>query len=116
MSAPARLVCVVDDDASVRTSLVRLFRSEVRCWRDGIIPGSTTIFLGDLPGRVWSLDQDTTWIVVCRSGMRAAIGGSVLARAGIRSEVIGAGGVPDWLARHAPARVALFEQQLAQPA
>ena len=27
MSAPAGLVCVVDDDASVRKSLVRLFRS-----------------------------------------------------------------------------------------
>ncbi len=63
-------------------------------------PGSTTIFLGDLPGRVGSLDKDTTWIVVCRSGMRAAIGGSILANAGIRSEVVGAGGVPNWLAQH----------------
>ena len=69
-------------------------------WRDGIIPGSTTIFLGDLPGRVGSLDPETTWIVVCRSGMRAAIGGSILAKAGIRAEVVGAGGVPNWLAQH----------------
>lgn len=69
-------------------------------WRDGIIPGSTTIFLGDLPGRVTGLDPAKTWIVVCRSGMRAAIGGSILAGAGLRTQVVGAGGVPDWLAAH----------------
>jgi len=75
-------------------------------WREGIIPGSTTIFLGDLPGRVSDLAADRTWIVVCRSGMRAAIGGSILAGAGLRTEVVGTGGVPDWLAAHpTPGRV-----------
>jgi rhodanese-related sulfurtransferase len=69
-------------------------------WRDGIIPGATTIFLGDLPGRVDELDRDVTWLVVCRSGMRAAIGGSILGAAGVRAEVVGTGGVPDWLAAH----------------
>ncbi len=71
-------------------------------WREGIIPGSTTIFLGDLPGRVSDLAADRTWIVVCRSGMRAAIGGSILAGAGLRTQVVGTGGVPDWLAAHPP--------------
>lgn len=70
-------------------------------WREGTIPGSTTIFLGDLPGRVRELDPDTTWLVMCRSGMRAAIGGSILAAAGLRTEVVGAGGVPDVLAQRA---------------
>jgi hypothetical protein len=32
--------------------------------------------------------------------MRAAIGGSLLEAAGLRTEVVGAGGVPDWLAEH----------------
>lgn len=67
-------------------------------WRDGTIPGSTLVYLGDLPGRVADLDRDTTWLVMCRSGMRAAIGGSLLAAAGLRTEVVGAGGIPDWLA------------------
>lgn len=66
-------------------------------WREGTIPGSTLVFLGDLPGRVSDLDRDTTWLVVCRSGMRAAIGGSILAAAGLRTEVVGEGGVPQWL-------------------
>jgi glyoxylase-like metal-dependent hydrolase (beta-lactamase superfamily II)/rhodanese-related sulfurtransferase len=69
-------------------------------WRAGVVPGSTTIFLGDLPGRIGELDPDATWLVMCRSGMRAAIGGSLLEAAGLRTEVIGAGGVPDWLAEH----------------
>jgi rhodanese-related sulfurtransferase len=69
-------------------------------WREGTLPGSTTIFLGDLPGRLGELDADATWLVMCRSGMRAAIGGSILAAAGLRTEVVGAGGVPDWLADH----------------
>ena len=69
-------------------------------WRTGLIPDSTTIFLGDLPGRIRELDRETTWLVICRSGMRAAIGGSLLAAAGLRAEVVGAGGVPDWLAEH----------------
>ncbi|MET0772944.1 MAG: rhodanese-like domain-containing protein, partial [Candidatus Limnocylindrales bacterium] len=69
-------------------------------WRIGIIPGSATIFLGDLPARIGELDPDATWLVVCRSGMRAAIGGSLLEAAGLRAEVVGTGGVPDWLAEH----------------
>lgn len=70
-------------------------------WRDGVIPGATTIHLGDVPGRIGELDPDATWLVMCRSGARAAIGGSLLAAAGLRVEVVGAGGVPDWLATHA---------------
>jgi glyoxylase-like metal-dependent hydrolase (beta-lactamase superfamily II)/rhodanese-related sulfurtransferase len=69
-------------------------------WRTGIVPGSTPIFLGDLPGRIGELDPEATWLVMCRSGMRAAIGGSLLEAAGLRTEVVGAGGVPDWLAEH----------------
>lgn len=79
-------------------------------WREGVIPGSTTLYLGDLPGRMADLDRDATWLVMCRSGARAAIGGSILAAAGLRAEFVGQGGVPDWLAglhahgrAHAPA-------------
>jgi rhodanese-related sulfurtransferase len=76
-------------------------------WRTGVVPGSTTIFLGDLPGRIGELDAETTWLVMCRSGMRAAIGGSLLEAAGLRAEVVGAGGVPDWLAEHPAAEEAI---------
>jgi glyoxylase-like metal-dependent hydrolase (beta-lactamase superfamily II)/rhodanese-related sulfurtransferase len=69
-------------------------------WREGTVPGSTTIFLGDLPARLGELDADVTWLVMCRSGMRAAIAGSILAASGLRTEVVGTGGIPDWLADH----------------
>jgi len=69
-------------------------------WREGTIAGSTTIFLGDLPRRVAELDRDATWLVMCRSGARAAIGGSILAAAGLRAQVVGRGGVPGWLSAH----------------
>jgi rhodanese-related sulfurtransferase len=36
---------------------------------------------------------------MCRSGARAAIAGSILSAAGLRVEVVGAGGVPDALAQ-----------------
>jgi hypothetical protein len=32
--------------------------------------------------------------------MRAAIAGSILAASGLRTEVVGTGGIPDWLADH----------------
>lgn len=73
-------------------------------WRDGVIPGSMTIHLGDLPGKATELDRDTTWLVMCRSGVRAAMGGSILGALGLSAQVVGSGGVPDWLAhrgRHA---------------
>lgn len=69
-------------------------------WRTGVMPGATTIFLGDLPGRIRELDPDATWLVMCRSGMRAAIAGSLLVAEGLRAQVVAAGGVPDLLAEH----------------
>lgn len=84
----------LEGDARVRVLDVR----QPTEWREGVIPGSTTIFLGDLPGKVTELDRDATWLVMCRSGARAAIGGSILQAMGLRTEVVGRGGVPDFLA------------------
>ena len=72
-------------------------------WREGTIPGSRTIFVGDLPQAVSDLPRDRTWTVICRSGARASIAGSVLLRAGHRVRVVTEGGVPDVLERVASA-------------
>ena len=44
------------------------------------------------------LPRDRTWTIVCRSGMRAAIAASLMARAGHEVRVVVDGGVPDALA------------------
>ncbi|MFN8619553.1 MAG: rhodanese-like domain-containing protein [Chloroflexota bacterium] len=67
-------------------------------WREGILPDSTTVFVGDLPGVIERLDHDVEWTVICRSGARASIAGSLLARHGLRARVVATGGVPDLLA------------------
>ena len=77
-------------------------------WREGTLPGSTTVFVGDLPDVIDGLDHDIEWTVVCRSGARASIAGSLLDRHGIRARVVASGGVPDLLGRHgAPSSVPL---------
>ena len=44
--------------------------------------------------------------------MRAAIGGSLLASAGLTAEVVGVGGVPDWVVAHPVAEPALATARL----
>lgn len=66
-------------------------------WRTGTLPDSTTVFVGDLPRVIEHLDHDVEWTVVCRSGARASIAGSLLAGHGLRARVVASGGVPDLL-------------------
>ena len=66
-------------------------------WREGILPGSTTIFVGDLPGSIAALDPASEWTVICRSGARATIAASVLERSGLRVRAVAGGGVPSIL-------------------
>jgi len=79
-------------------------------WREGTIPGSRTIFVGDLPDALTDLPRDRTWTVICRSGARASIAGSVLLGAGHHVRVVTEGGVPDVLERKA---VAVAQTQAA---
>ena len=66
-------------------------------WAEGIVPGSRTIFVGDLPYRLEEVpDGGQTWIV-CRTGHRAAMAASMLDRAGRDVRLVTPGGVPEWL-------------------
>ncbi len=72
-------------------------------WRDGVIPGSTTISLADLPARVSEIAYSASRAgaqvtVVCQSGGRAAVAASLLERAGISVRLVASGGARDWLA------------------
>jgi rhodanese-related sulfurtransferase len=66
-------------------------------WRDhGIIAGSRTIFVADLPKRLEGLRGAEEITVVCRSGQRAAIAASILDGAGIPVRLVVEGGAQDW--------------------
>lgn len=67
-------------------------------WREGTLPNSITVFVGDVPGALRQLDHDVEWTVVCRSGARASIAASLLDRHGLRVRAIASGGVPSILA------------------
>ena len=73
-------------------------------WRDdGLIPGSRTVFVADLPGRLAELPRDHEITVVCKSGSRASIAASMLDDAGIPVRLVARGGVTGWAARFAAA-------------
>ena len=63
-------------------------------WRDGAIPRSRRVFVADLPDVLHGLDRGTTWLVACRTGVRAAIAASMLDAAGIPARPVVDGGVP----------------------
>ncbi len=82
-----------------RVTIVDVRRNDE--WREGYIPDSIHLPLGDLPQHMHRLPKDQPLAVICRSGYRAEIGASILAAYGY--DVIAVrGGVPDWLERNYP--------------
>jgi len=65
-------------------------------WEAGHIAGATHVPLAELPTRAHELDASAHWVVVCASGYRAAIGASVLERAGFRKLTMCSGGMEEW--------------------
>jgi len=63
-------------------------------WREGAIPGSRRVFVADLPGVVDDLADGSSYLVACRTGVRAAIAASILDAAGIAVRPVVDGGVP----------------------
>jgi glyoxylase-like metal-dependent hydrolase (beta-lactamase superfamily II)/rhodanese-related sulfurtransferase len=67
-------------------------RQPVEWAEDGVIPGSQTIFVADLPARLGELAGPGQVNVVCRSGQRATIAASLLDAAGIPVRLVARGG------------------------
>jgi glyoxylase-like metal-dependent hydrolase (beta-lactamase superfamily II)/rhodanese-related sulfurtransferase len=67
-------------------------------WNDFHFKGATHIPLAQLPERLDRLDRDAAWLVVCASGYRSSIAGSLLLRAGFPKVAGGAGGLDAWRA------------------
>ncbi len=66
-------------------------------WTWGTIPGSTTMFVSDLPGREAEVGTDRPVYIVCSNGHRAAIAASLLDRTGHEPVLVGEGGVGEVL-------------------
>ena len=76
-----------------------------REWNDFHIKGSTHIPLAELPERLNQLDRGAEWVVVCASGYRSSIAGSVLQRAGFERVANGVGGIDAWRAVGLPVEI-----------
>lgn len=60
---------------------------------EGIIPGSTRIFVGDLAERAASLPKDREFWIFCTNGHRASVAASMLAAHGVQVRLIAKSGV-----------------------
>ncbi len=76
-------------------------RQPVEWDTEGIIPGSRTIFVADLPGRLAELPRDHELTVLCKAGSRAAIAASILDAADIPVRLVAKGGASGWADRFA---------------
>jgi hydroxyacylglutathione hydrolase len=70
-------------------------------WREGHIPDSLHLHLGELSQHFAAIPRDVPVAVVCRTGHRAEIAASMIAATG-RQVIAVQGGVPDWAARGLP--------------
>jgi hydroxyacylglutathione hydrolase len=69
-------------------------------WRDdGELPDSVRVFVPDLPDRLGEFGENEEHWVVCTTGHRAAIGASILDRAGIPVRLVSKGGTVGWIER-----------------
>ena len=71
-------------------------------WAEGIVPGSETIFVADLPKRLDELPAGEPVTVFCRSGHRASMAASILEAAGANVRLVAKGGAGSWPAPLTP--------------
>jgi hydroxyacylglutathione hydrolase len=79
-------------------------------WAAGVVAGSRTIFVADLPGALDSLPTDQPITVFCATGYRASIAASILANAGREVRLVSKGGATAW-----PEPLAAFEPASPNP-
>ena len=65
-------------------------------WATGVVPGSETIFVADLPGELETLPKDAPVTVFCRTGHRSSMAASILENAGHDVRLVAEGGASSW--------------------
>jgi hydroxyacylglutathione hydrolase len=71
-------------------------------WQAGHIPGARHLMLGYLPERMSEIPTDKPVLVQCQSGVRSAIGASILQAKGILNVMNLSGGINAWAAAGLP--------------
>lgn len=71
-------------------------------WREGIIPGSVKIPLGELSAHLNKLDTSKKFIIVCRSGNRSNTAAKMMEGAGFKDLSNFQGGMMAWQSRNYP--------------
>jgi hydroxyacylglutathione hydrolase len=71
-------------------------------WKEGHIPGSLHMHIGDLPQHLAKVPHNQPVALICRSGHRAEMAASMIAATGREVIVVGKGGVLDWVERGFP--------------
>ncbi|MGH2530526.1 MAG: MBL fold metallo-hydrolase [Actinomycetota bacterium] len=89
-------VATVDDVvAAARSGADRVLDVRQRTeWETGHLPGSTHVFVADLPSRLDELPRHGEVLAACSSGHRASIAASILDRAGVPVRLVARSGVP----------------------
>ncbi len=65
-------------------------------WAEGVVEGSSQIFVADLPARVAEVPAGEPVAVYCRTGHRASMAASILANAGREVRLVSKGGATSW--------------------
>jgi len=71
-------------------------------WEEGHIPTAQHMMLGYLPDQLESVSRDKPLVVHCQTGVRSAIGASILQAKGITNVKNLKGGISDWAAANLP--------------
>lgn len=71
-------------------------------WKEGHIPGSLHMHIGDLPLHLDEVPSGQPVALICRTGHRAEMAASILAATGREVITVNPGGMPDWMERGYP--------------
>lgn len=98
------LAAVDSDEADrlFREGAVLVDVREIGEWKQGHVPGSINIPLGELPKRLGELDHNATTLVICLSGSRSAAAARMLTAQGIKEVYNVSGGTSRWRRRGLP--------------
>ncbi len=71
-------------------------------WKEGHIPGSLHMHIGDLPQHLDQVPSNQPVALICRTGHRAEMAASIIAATGREVIAVNPGGVPEWAERGYP--------------
>lgn len=71
-------------------------------WKEGVIPNSLKISLGNLENELSKLDKNKNYVLVCRSGNRSSKAYKIMEKEGFTNLINFRGGMIDWYSKNFP--------------